>query len=160
MTACSFIPVTDPLAMVDTVACRAAYANMAATAPDRNCWHAGVDTFGGCGDECEAFCILTMGYCPGVYASMTDCVAACQNFDRVVDNTTPGGSFSVTGPVTGDTLECRFSDLVAKAMQSAANQVADCPHAAVMSSVCTGSPPRPPMQDGGAMVIGDASTSP
>jgi hypothetical protein len=154
MTACAFLPATDVAG--NTVTCRAGVASMASAASDANCWHAGAETFGGCGDECEAFCILTMGYCPGVYASMTDCVAACQNFGRIVDNITPGGSFSVTGPVTGDTLECRFSDLVANAMQNAASQQADCPHAGAMSAVCQGAPPVP----GGGVppVVGDAST--
>src|SRR6202035_73166 len=55
MTACAFIPVTDPLGMGNTLACRAGVAAMAATAADANCWHAGAETFGSCGDECDAF---------------------------------------------------------------------------------------------------------
>jgi hypothetical protein len=153
MKACSFLPAgTAGDNSGDSIACRTTAAMAAATdttMPKASCWHAGPLGYGACGEECEAFCTLTMGYCSAasgytgapVYASYDECHLICGNFGRVVDFADPG--IYSANAVMGDTLECRAYHLVDNAMVDAAGQAIHCPHAASDSTAACGPGPGP-----------------
>jgi hypothetical protein len=123
MTACALLPLgAAGDAMGNTVACRITHAGYAAHGvPNPHCWHAGPFGYGGCGDECDDFCLLATTFCsldggfdggPPPYASTAACSTACAGFARVEDVdggglfTTDGG-YNAAGPMSGNTLDCR-----------------------------------------------------
>jgi hypothetical protein len=147
MKACSYMPGGSPADDgVDTANCRANAATAAmmdTSAVKSKCFGAGPLTYGVCGDDCELFCNVAVSYCPAAYPmGADDCKTTCSQFQRVIPGTTatPGlyGSMFMPGATSDlkDTLECRGYYLFVQALQSTANQTADCPDVANMSPMC------------------------
>lgn len=88
----------------DTVACRARFAEAAASAPTENCVAAGPGGGGTCGSDCESYCTLLEGICPAEYNIVPDCVAKCAALE---DKKT----FNVVHDHEGDTVQCRLVHL-------------------------------------------------
>jgi hypothetical protein len=145
---CAFIPVGTPTDTgINSVGCKANVAAAAATdqtALKSHCFGAGPLSFGYCGEDCGLFCSVALSYCPGSYKSMDDCSNVCDQFARVIPDTTatPGIYNSMWNPGTDptsdikDTLECRAYHLFIEALQNTANQQMYCPDVANMSAAC------------------------
>lgn len=120
----------------DTLGCRIYYAEQAATDPGTNCRFAGPLGGGTCGtDPCQLFCSLDLQYCNNApistpaYASVTDCLTACEN---------NGYPYLTTGQDLLDstnTLNCRFWHLE-NAYGSTPSGQFHCPHTVQASPVC------------------------
>jgi hypothetical protein len=160
MKACSFLPAGTPTDQATgTIGCRTNLALDARKDPaavKQACWQAGPLSYGACGDDCEGFCLIAMGYCsaaggylgPAIYDSFADCQSACGAMGRFLDFGAPG-SYGVTyiPPATldeEDTLECRAYHLVANALPGPTSQQAHCPHVARDSAPCGPGPAAQP----------------
>lgn len=99
--ACEAMPVGD-IADVsgNTVGCRQYHAGAAAGDPNTHCPHAGPGGAGYCGADCESFCSLASGICPGAYGDEETCLAACDGYASVPP-------FNANQK-TGNTIECRL----------------------------------------------------
>jgi hypothetical protein len=115
----------------DNFLCRRYHVDVAGTSTanaDIHCQHAftGADT---CGSSCDYYCDLVQNVCGSAanqqYATLTDCMTACDNFDTV--------AFTSALPTTGNTLNCRIYHATVAA-QSAANAGVHCPHTGIMST--------------------------
>ena len=97
----------------NTVACRQYYAGSPArTNAGGYCLAAGPFGGGVCGDRCIAFCGLTLEACSPAastapYGSYPDCQTACAGF-AYKDGGVDGGGEPPSGPIAGDTLNCRL----------------------------------------------------
>jgi hypothetical protein len=97
----------------NSVACRQNFAGTPAHAvPDSYCLAAGPFGASVCGTRCGAFCQLALTTCkPGTegapYESYPACADACTLFG-FRDAGTDGGGESPSGPLAGDTLNCRL----------------------------------------------------
>jgi hypothetical protein len=146
LNACAQVPVgmvTDK--MGNTLGCHLYHAELAATAPNPHCWHAGPYGFGVCGANCDDFCLLATTWCsaaggfdggPAPYTSVGNCTSACMKF-VVADAGADPGAFSAAGPTGGNTLDCREWHL-GKALvdQSATGQQLHCNHVGATSPTC------------------------
>jgi hypothetical protein len=134
----------------DTLGCRIFYAEKAAADPATNCRFAGPAGGGKCGNNpCQLFCALTLQYCVSPplsatpcsdtvtsactpYASVTDCLQACQGDG--------GYQYILSGSDlldNGDSLNCRVYHLE-NALGSTPSLQFHCPHTAKVSAVCNG----------------------
>lgn len=92
----------------NTLGCRLNQAEAAAAEWPLHCVEAGPGGAGTCGDNCEGYCTLALGNCPGAYPDVAGCMAACTaipddvKYDMTVNH--------------GDSLACRFHFLVLAAM--------------------------------------------
>jgi hypothetical protein len=119
---------------MDTIACRATHATAATmmggfgTGPVPGCWQAGPFSYGGCGDECEAFCALATHVCPNAYASMAACQLACELYIHIPADPS---AYTAKGPTSGNYLACReYYTMAALADQT------QCPNVAKVSPTC------------------------
>jgi hypothetical protein len=154
MTACALLPLgTAGATTGNSVACRithAGYAAMGTTNP--HCWHAGPFGYGGCGDECDDFCLLATSFCSvsggfdagaPPYASTSACTTACAGFTKV-DDVGGGGTFAIdggynaAGPTGGNTLDCRewHLDNALAGPGSSTGQELHCNHVGATSPTC------------------------
>ena len=115
MAFCALLPAgTTGESKGDSVACRDFYAGSAARTDNTYCAAAGPFGGGTCGDRCPIFCELTLAACngggeggPPPYASYSDCQTACVGYGYV-DGGIDGGGEPLTGPESGNTLNCRL----------------------------------------------------
>jgi hypothetical protein len=154
MTACALLPLgTSGATTGNSVACRithAGYAAMGTTNP--HCWHAGPFGYGGCGDECDDFCLLATSFCSVAggfdagappYASTSACSTACAGFTKI-DDVGGGGTFAIdggynaAGPSGGNTLDCRewHLDNALAGPGSSTGQELHCNHVGATSPTC------------------------
>jgi hypothetical protein len=155
MTACALLPAGDAGdALGNSIACRTTHAGYAMTmdgGQNPHCWHAGPYGYGGCGTECESFCLLATTYCttaggfdggPPPYASNADCKTACDTFARIDDVDGGGkfvdGGFNAAGPASGNTFDCREYHLGAALAGPGmtGGQELHCNHPGVDSGTC------------------------
>ena len=94
---------------------------------------------GVCGDSCTNFCALEIGACglsgaaaTGQYASMGECMTACNGFDKTHAFTVEATAYPSTNP-KGDSLACRLYHATNAAI-SAANATTHCPHTAATTA--------------------------
>lgn len=120
----------------DTLGCRIAYAERAASAPDPNCRYAGLIGGGKCGVKlCNHFCDVDVQYCnfPPVsspaYTNIADCMIACA---RYAYDTAGAELLSME---SGNTLNCRLWHLN-NAYDTTAHGQIHCPHTDLASTVC------------------------
>ena len=165
MKACSFMSAGTPVDQgTNTVGCRlnaAGSANTDTRAIKTACWAAGPLSYGHCGNDCDLFCTVALGYCSTAagydglppYASMDECETACSQYNRVIDFGVPGayGATYTPGSTadTTDTLECRAAQLFIGALRGGGDQALHCATAGSVSSTC-GNGPSPATLDGGA----------
>lgn len=137
----------------DTLGCRIFYAEKAAVDPATNCRFAGLGGGGKCGNNpCQLFCALTLQYCVSPplsatpcsdtvvsactpYASVGDCLAACQ-----ATAGDAGYRYILSGSDlldNGDSLNCRVYHFE-NALGSTKSLQFHCPHTAKVSAVCNG----------------------
>jgi hypothetical protein len=146
MKTCAYMTAGSPTDDgVNTADCRINQAKLAAmdtAAIKSKCWSAGPLTYGACGDNDELFCAVAMNYCAGKvdYKSLADCLTTAASLNQVVNFGDPG-TYNATytpGPdvTSKDTLECRGFYLFIDALQSTANQTADCPNVSNVSPAC------------------------
>jgi hypothetical protein len=130
-----------------TLGCHIYHAMAAmASQPDFHCPHAGpagdkIGMAGFCGDPCTNFCTLVQKTCGvkgtdanGQYTDMTDCMNACNGFEKTVQYTVNTTTFPSANP-TGDNLACRLYHATNAAVSATAAN-GHCPHTAVVSTVC------------------------
>jgi hypothetical protein len=156
--ACSYWPLGAAADTTgDTVACRS-NALRSVGKDALACAHAGPLGHGTCGDGCEAFCAIALGYCSAAaglagdpaYPSLAECQHDCLLFARATTSDGAPDYFSTTTNVTGDTLECRAYHLIIAALESSAAQLEHCNHAASSSDACGPGPDlSSPPPDGG-----------
>lgn len=120
----------------DSVACRQYYAGSPAqTDPGKYCLSAGPFGGGVCGDRCTAFCGLALFFCApdaGLlpYPSLPECVTDCNAFS-FREGGVDGGGEGPSGPIAGDTLNCRMHEL-----REAIGDRKRCLNLAIQSSIC------------------------
>ena len=108
----------------DTVACRAAEADLAAADPAR-CPAAGPTGAGTCGTLCDTYCRLAATTC-AIYDTDAACVSACAAFPAT----------GALGDVAGDSVQCRLSHVIA-----ADTDPSSCLAATPSSATCAETPP-------------------
>jgi hypothetical protein len=104
---CALLEPGDPAkATGNTLACRAAEANLAEREPDSHCAAAGPGGSDTCGSDCESYCAMYPQVCPAeAEAQGTEtCLDQCRT---LVDQP----SFDLIADHGGDTLECRLVHL-------------------------------------------------
>lgn len=137
----NFDPSTDA-ATAPTLNCRLWHANFAIVEndPRTHCPHAG--PLGGnlCGDACQEFCALDTTFCSGdfaAYASMTDCLNACQpdaGYGGYVYKPADLEAMGVAASTTGNTLACRMYHLEAAIDPNGEGKGFHCPHTSQAST--------------------------
>jgi hypothetical protein len=130
----------------DTLGCRIYHAGLAASLPNPHCWHAGPYGFGACGAQCDDFCELAVAWCSPSggfdaaappYMNIGQCKTSCIGFTSLDGGAAPG-AYSVAGPSSGNTLDCREWHL-GKALDTSTSQQAQqihCNHVGATSSTC------------------------
>jgi hypothetical protein len=116
----------------DSIGCRQAHADQAASNPAKEC--AAVGTFGGgvCGDRCDSYCLQVASRCTGtdaVYLSKTQCDQYCG----------AAFSFDTSKPEftdAGNTLNCRMYWTKQLLMPDAGDVSTDCTNAGPQSPTC------------------------
>jgi hypothetical protein len=148
MNACQNIPVgASSDTSGNTLGCRTYHAQLAMSAPNPHCWHAGPYGYGGCGDECASFCNLATTWCTPAggfdggappYTDDTSCLASCAGYAQI--NAADGGlgldgGFNAQGPAAGNTLDCREYHLGAS-FAGGGDQQLHCMHPGANSVTC------------------------
>jgi hypothetical protein len=111
------------------VSCRSTHATLALSDAATHCPHAGPAGDGVCGTNCESFCALAAATCTGAnqqYATLGDCMTACNNFSM-----NPARYTVLGGSPGGNTFACRMFHLTLATVD-----LAHCPHIAVNSTTC------------------------
>jgi hypothetical protein len=134
LATCAILEATNGATGMDTIVCRTTHAGYAVATPFPHCWHAGPYGYGVCGDQCEAFCILADTVCAGTYL---DCKTRCATFKKLAAPTTERaalGTYTASGPTTGNTLDCReyYLGLALDGM----DKKAACANAGDLSAAC------------------------
>jgi hypothetical protein len=127
----------------DSLACRLAHAELAATDPVTHCQQAGPLAAGSCTSACSAFCLLAFNRCnPGGLfpfdGGTKDCKAECEEFPYLVS--ADAGALGAVGDIvflSGNTLNCRLYHLESAYTPGDSNAVKQhCPHTAADSATC------------------------
>jgi hypothetical protein len=120
----------------DTVACRQAFAEIAAADPMTNCPSAGPTGGDVCGpNRCVSWCELDRDLCGTIaYADEPSCETACAGF--------PYNANGETVQLTGDTLNCRIYHIEAAygSPDGSILQETHCAHTSQMSRILDGGP--------------------
>jgi hypothetical protein len=139
LNACQYYPPgTPPDYGQNSLACRDLMAiNAAGGDPEAHCLHAGPYGYGGCGDMCEAFCQIVMPWCGSLspFASHVACTTECNLWAWAPSLPDGGAAYRASGPLSGDTLDCREVMLVLS-LQGPAERAMYCPLTATNSATC------------------------
>jgi hypothetical protein len=107
----------------DSVQCRMKYA-AAAKSDSSFCPLLGPESFGGCSDDCTAYCDLEMVACPGIFATRDACLADCGKLNGTAHYTS-------TSQQSGVSFACWMYWLT-----QAAADASLCPNTAFASATC------------------------
>ena len=144
LRACQFYPIGLPGEFLgNSLTCRIEHVEDAdETKGGRigHCGHAGAFGWNGCGDKCESFCQLAMGWCPksktgAPFPSLAVCREDCETFNFAPARPNDVYQFNAYGPPTGDSIDCRAYQLIAS-LEGPAARDEHCPLAATQSAAC------------------------